>query len=133
MTAAHGKDTEHTVDGDDLTEWIKTSNWEVNPDIHDFTGSGTDDKRNRGGQIGRSLTLGGWYDTTTGTGPAILEALAGTTVPIVRKLQGTGTGKPQQAFSAVVGKYVESGKNDDIIQWTCDFAVDGAVATTTQA
>jgi hypothetical protein len=133
MTATHGKDYYVSVDAIDLTEFVKTSNWEVNPDVHDITGSGTDDKRHRGGQIARTFTMGGWFDSDLTTGPGALEELAAQTVPFVRRPQGVGTGKPQQACDVVVGKYVESQKNDDVMQWTCDFTVDGAVTATTQA
>lgn len=133
MTAVHGKDYYVSVDGTDLTEFVKTSNFEVNPDIHDITGSGTDDKNHRGGQVGRTFTMGGWYDSDEVTGPGMLEDLAAQTVTMVRRNQGTGTGLPQQSFSVVVGKYVESQKNDDVLQWTCDFTVAGAVTKSTQA
>jgi hypothetical protein len=133
MTALHGKEEIITVDAKDLTEFKKTSNWEVNPDIHDITGGGRDSKRYRGGQVGRSFTMGGWYDSDLTTGPGYLETIAGETVEMVRKPQGTGTGLPTYTFDVVVGKYVESGKNDDIVQWTCDFTVDGDVVKTTQA
>lgn len=133
MTAVHGKDYYVSVDDVDLTAYVKTSTWETNPDIHDITGSGTDDKSFRGGQIARTFTMGGWYDTSLTTGPGYLETLAGTTVAFVRRSQGTGTGLPEQTCNVVVGKYVESQKNDDITQWTCDFQVTGAVTAGTQA
>lgn len=133
MTAVHGKDYYVSVDAVNLTTFVKTSTWEVNPDVHDITGSGTDNKRARGGQIGRTFTMGGWYDSAEDTGPAYLESIAGETVAFVRRVQGTGTGKPEQTCNVVVGKYVESQKNDDITQWTCDFTVDGAVVQDTQA
>lgn len=133
MSSVHGKDYYVSVDGKNLTTFIKTSSWEVNPDIHDITGSGTDDKNHRGGQVGRSFTMGGWYDSSLTTGPGWLETIAGDTVPLIRRVQGVGTGKPEQTCSVVVGKYVESQKNDDITQWTCDFTVAGAVTASTQA
>lgn len=136
MTAVHGKDYYFSVTvsavAKDLTSYIKTSSWEVNPDIHDITGSGTDDKSYRGGQIGRTFTMGGWYDSAITTGPALLEGQAGQTLAFERRSQGTGSGKPKQTGNVVVGKYVESQKNDDIMQWTCDFTVTGAVTPGTQ-
>lgn len=133
MTSVHGKDHEIEVGGIDLTTFIKTHNWEVTPDVHDITGGGVDDKSKRGGQIERSVTIGGWFDSNLTTGPGILQTWAGETKPFERRVYGTGTGRPLQTGSVVVGKYVESGKNDDITQWTCDLAVTGAVVETTQA
>jgi hypothetical protein len=131
-TAVHGKDFYVSVGTKDLTTYVKTSSWETNPDVHDITGSGTDDKTFRGGQIGRTFTMGGWYDVSRTTGPPYLETVAGQTVAFVRRVSGTGTGKPEQSCQVVVGKYVESQKNDDITQWTCDFTVTGVVTNSTQ-
>jgi len=133
MAAAHGKDLHWLIDAIALTTYKKTDNWEVNPDIHDITGSGTDDKSYRGGQIGRTFTLGGWTDDDDTNGPRFLEAMAGDTTTFERRPDGTGTGKRKQTGSCVVGKYVESSKNDDIVQWTCDFTVTGSVTEGTQA
>lgn len=132
-TAVHGMDYYFSVATKDLTTYIKTSNWESNPDVHDITGSGTKDKSYRGGQVGRTYTMGGWYDTSETTGPAFLETLEGSTVAFERRVAGTGTGLPKQTGNVVVGKYALSQKNDDITQWTCDFTVTGAVTRGTQA
>ena len=133
MSSVHGKDYYVSVATKNMTTFVKTSSWEVEPGIHDYTGSGTDDQNFRGGQIKRTFTMGGWYDSSLTTGPGFLETIAGTTVAFVRRVQGTGTGKPEQQCNVVVGKYVESQKNDDITQWTCDFTIDGAVTPSTQA
>jgi hypothetical protein len=133
MAAGHGKDLHWLVDTVDLTLWIKTDNWEVNPDTHDITGSGVDDKSYRGGQTSRSFTLGGWLDDEEDVGPRTLEAIQGDTVTFERRPAGSGSGKRKQSGSVVVGKYVESSKNDDIVQWTCDFTVSGAVTEGTQS
>lgn len=133
MTAVHGKDYYVSIDAVNYTAQIKTSSWEQTPGIHDITGSGTDDQSFRGGQVGRTFTMGGWYDDTDAVCPSNLEDLAGETVEMIRRPQGTGTGKPETTCNVVVGKYVESQKNDDITQWTCDFTVTGAVVKTTQA
>lgn len=132
-TADHGKDFGIIIDAVTLTAYTKTGNWEVNPDIHDTTGSGTDDKTYRGGQISRMITIGGWTDDDTTDGPRSLEALAAQTVTFERHPSGTGTGLRKQTGNVVVGKYVESSKNDDIFQWTCDLQVTGAVTEGTQA
>lgn len=137
MTAVHGKDYYFSVTiaaaVKDLTAFIKTSSWEVNPDIHDISGSGITDKTYRGGQVARTFTMGGWYDSSITTGPAVLEGQAGNTLPFERRAQGTGSTLPKQTGNLVVGKYVESQKNDDILQWTCDFTITGVVTVAAQA
>ena len=132
--AAHGKDHVFLLNTTvDLTAFIKTHTWEVTPDVHDKTGSGVDDKAYRGGQISRTITIGGWTDDDTDTGPRYLDLNAGATVTFERRPDGTGTGKRKQTGSVVIGKYNETGKNDDIFQWTCDLQVTGAVTEGTQS
>lgn len=131
--AQHGKDHVFILDTTvDLTAFIKTHTWENNPDIHDKTGSGVDDKAFRGGQKSRTITIGGWTDDDTATGPRYLDLNTGDTVTFERRPDGTGSGKRKQTGSVVIGKYNETGKNDDIFQWTCDLQVTGAVTEATQ-
>lgn len=132
-TADHGKDFGIIIDAVPLTAYTKTGSWEVNPDIHDFSGSGITDKKYRGGQISRMITIGGWTDDDTAAGPKSLELLAGETVTFERHPSGTGATKRKQTGSVVVGKYVETSKNDDIFQWTCDLQVTGAVTEGVQS
>lgn len=131
--ADHGKDFGIIINAKTLTAYNKTGSWEVTPDIHDVTGSGTDAKKYRGGQVARTMTLGGWTDDDTADGPRHLETIAGQTVTFERHPSGTGTGKRKQTGSCVIGKYVESSKNDDIFQWTCDITITGTVTEGTQA
>lgn len=131
--AAHGKDFSIMINSIVLDAYNKTGNWEVNPDIHDVSGSGMDDKKFRGGQVARTMTLGGWTDNSTTTGPRALELLAGQTATFERRPDGIGTGKRKQTGSLVIGKYVETSKNDDIFQWTLDVSITGPVVEGTQA
>lgn len=130
--ADHGKDAGVLIATKNLTTYLKTHTWEVTPDVHDTSGSGMDDKTYRGGQVTRTLTIGGWTDDDTTDGPRMLEGMAGDTVACERRPSGIGSGKRKQTFSAVVGKYNETGKNDDIFQWTCDLQVTGTVTEGTQ-
>lgn len=130
--ADHGKDFGIKIGTKTLTAFTKTGNWEVNPDVHDTSGSGITDKTYRGGQISRTLTIGGWTDDDTASGPRYLETVCGTTVAFERYPSGVGSGKRKQSGSVVVGKYVESSKNDDIFQWTVDLQVTGSVTEGTQ-
>lgn len=130
--ADHGKDSGIKIGTVTLTTYKKTSSWEVTPDVHDTSGSGITDKTYRGGQIDRKVTIGGWTDDDTAAGPRHLETIAGTTVTFERYPSGIGTGKRKQSGSCVIGKYVETEKNDDIFQWTCDLQITGSVTEGTQ-
>ena len=136
MGASHGKLTEITVATKDISVWTKTSNYERTAKTHDTTGyKPTGDAETYvGGLKSGKFTAGGWYDNTvsTGTRPA-LHGQEGVTQAIVRKIEGTGTGKPSDAFSAVLEKYVESSPHDDIVTWSAEWQITGPVTTTTQS
>jgi hypothetical protein len=130
--ATHGMDFAVLIATKDLSVYIKTSSWDVTPDVHDTSGGGIVGKTFRGGQISRSLTIGGWTDNSTTNGPRSLELLAGQSAAFERRPDGTGSTKRKQTGNVIVGKYSESSKNDDIFQWTCDLQVTGDVVEGTQ-
>jgi len=133
-TPAHGKKTVIKVGTKDCSVWIKTSTIEKNPDVHDYTGYGVDDKLKVGGLRENAFSMSGWYDLTATDGPGtVLDDHVGETVAIVRNIQGTGTGLPSQAFNAVLGKYTETSPCDDIVTWAIDCAVSGPVVKTVQS
>jgi len=133
MAKAHGKTTVLTVATKDISPFTKTSTYERGADVHETTGYGVDDKGKAGGLRETKFTCGGLYDNTVLVGPRIvLHGIVGSTVAVVRKVEGTGTGKPQDAFNAVVSKYVETNPVDDMVTWSAEFEIDGAVVTTAQ-
>lgn len=133
MAEVHGRQTILTVAAQDISAFCKTSTFGLKPDIHDRTGYGATHKRKSGGLIEGTFSVSGVYDNTALTGPGnSLKPIVGTTVPVVRKLEGNGTGKPQETFSAVVGNYVETSPHDDLVTWSCDFEMDGSVTKINQ-
>jgi hypothetical protein len=134
MATAHGKATILTVATKDISPYTKTSSLERSAKVHDTTGYGVDDEVYAGGLRGGKFTCSGVYDNTASVGPRnALNSLVGTVVAIVRKVEGTGTGKPNDAFNAVLEKYTETNPHDDMVTWSADFTVSGAVTATTQA
>lgn len=133
-TPQHGRHTIIKIGTNDISAWVKSSTLEKNPDIHDVTGYGVDDKLKVGGLRDNSLSMSGWYDTTATTGTAaVLGAHSGETVTVVRQCEGAGTGKPQETMQAVIGKYAETNPVDDVVTWSCDLAISGPVTRTAQA
>lgn len=134
MSVAHGRHTVVTVATKDISQHCKTSSLERSADVHDNTGYGSDDKTKNGGLRDGKFTCGGDYDNDVTAGPGVaIRPLVGNTVAIVRKIEGTGTGKPQEAFSAVVSKYVETNPVDGNVSWSAEFDVSGPIADTVQA
>ena len=131
MATAHGRLTKVTVATKDISPYTKNSTYEMGADVHDSTGYGATNKRKAGGLKDGKFTMSGVYDNTVSTGPRnVLHGQEGATLAIVRNVEGTGTGKPNDAFSAVLEKYTESNPHDDLVTWSADFQIDGAVLTT---
>lgn len=131
MATVHGKKTVLTVAAKDISPYCKTSTLERGSAVHNTTGYGVDDEINAGGLRSAKFTVSGVYDNTALVGPRIvLNPLVGTVVAVVRKLEGTGAGLPIDTFSAVLEKYVETSPHDDMVTWSADFTVSGAVVAT---
>lgn len=137
MALVHGKNTEITLDGDDLTDWADTSELTMEADEHVTTTYGSAQSSNahsnKGGLRKGGLTMGGLYETGA-TGPAaIIKPLIGTNVVLTRKVEGTGTGKPLETVTVHVKDYKETAPVADYVRWTASCTFDGWVALTTQA
>lgn len=131
MSFVHGKTTKLTIATKDISPYTKTSSLEVSADNHDTTGYGATAHTKQGGLLDGKFTCGGTYDNTASVGPRnALMALTGTTVALVRNVEGIGTGKPNDAFSAVQTKYVETNPVDDMVTWSAEYEITGPVVTT---
>lgn len=133
MSFVHGKDTVFIVNSVDLSAYTKTSDLERTADVHDVTTYGKTAHVYAGGLHDGKGSASGVYDNTAGTGPrAVLRAALGLTVPVIRRPEGTGAGRPQDAVSVVVGKYTETNPADDMVSWQVELQLTDAVTSTTQ-
>jgi hypothetical protein len=137
VALVHGKNTEITVDGDDLTDYCDTSEFSGEADEHVTTTYGSaqasNAHSNKGGLRKGGLTIGGLYESGA-TGPAaILKPLIGTNVVVTRKVEGTGTGKPLETVTVHVKDYKETAPVADYVRWTASLTFDGWQTLTTQA
>jgi hypothetical protein len=133
MASAHGRLTNVTVATKDISPYCKTSSYELTADNHDTTGYGATAHTKAGGLTDGTFSAGGTYDNTVSVGPR--NALAnqlGVTQAIVRKVEGTGTGKPQDTFNAVLTKYTETNPVDDMVTWAATWEISGAIVTIAQ-
>lgn len=134
MAFVHGKNTVITLGGDDLSEYTTSSQLERTADTHDVTTYGRNSRVFHGGLLNGTGTISGIYDSTTLTGPrAVLNALVGETVELIRQTEGVGTGKPQDKVDVVVGKYTETNPVADMVTWSVDLQFSGDVDSTPQA
>lgn len=133
MAFVHSKDTVLIVDGDDISQYSNTSEFERGSDEHDVTTYGKNDHVFSGGLGTGAASMGGFYDNTAGTGPrAVLEPLIGSVVTLIRRPEGTGAGKPQDSVSVLIKKYVETSPVADMVTWSCEMTLSDAVTSTTQ-
>lgn len=133
MAFVHGRNTSVTVATKDISPYCKTSSYEGTADVHETTGYGKNAKTKSGGLLDGKFTCGGTYDNTASTGPRnALKPLLGTTVTVLYKIEGTGTGKPLDTFSGVLSKYVETAPVDDMVTWSAEIEVSDVVVTSTQ-
>ena len=131
MPKAHGRLTKIVVATKDISPYTSASTYTKAADVHELTGYGATDKAKGGGLIDSKFVASGRYDNTVSVGPRnALHALVGTTVTVVRNVEGVGTGKPNDAFSAVLVKYEEGNPVDDYVGWVAEFEIDGPVVTT---
>lgn len=131
MSKAHGRLTKIVVATKDISPYTSASTYTMGADVHDLTGYGATDKAKGGGLKDGKFVCSGKYDNAVSVGPRnALHSLVGTTVAVVRNVEGLGTGKPNDAFNAVLVKYEEGNPVDDYIGWVAEFEIDGPVTTT---
>jgi hypothetical protein len=133
MAFVHGKDTFISLNGANLSTYVTTSELTREADEHDVTTYGKTAHVYQGGLLDGKATMSGVYDNTAGTGPrAVVRPLIGTVVTLIRRPEGTGSGKPQDSASVHVKSYVETNPVADMIAWSCEMTLSDAVASTTQ-
>ncbi len=135
MAKVHGKNTFVSVAGTDLSQYCDNSELPRTADSHDVTGYGKSAHVYAAGLVDGKFSLGGFYDSTLVTGPrAVLDPLVGAATPttIIRRPEGTGTGKPQQTFTANLLTYTESNPVADMVRWVTDWQLSDAVTGTVQ-
>lgn len=133
MATAKGKNLVVLINGTDISQYCDSNEHHVKPDIIDKTTYGKDAHVKEGTLLDGNGSIGGIYDTSAVAGPrAILEALVGQTVPYIRRVEGTGSGKPQNSVSVVVGEYVETAPVGEIVRWTCALEYSDSVNNTPQ-
>jgi hypothetical protein len=132
MSFSHGKNTYISLNGVDLSTYTTSSQIEKTADKHDVTTYGASNHAYNGGLLDGTATMSGIYDNGASGPRATILALVGTTCTLVRRPDGTGTGKAQDSVTVLVEKYVETNPVADQVTWSCDMQLSGAVTTTAQ-
>lgn len=132
MASSHGKDTYISIGANDISAYCNTSTLTRTGDSHDITGYGKTAHVKTGGLTDGSFSAGGWYDNTTAGTHDVLTPLVGTVVELIRRPEGTGTGKPQETVDILITSYVETNPVDDIVTWTLDAELSDAIVDANQ-
>lgn len=135
MALTHGKGTVITVATVDLSAFTKSSDLDISVDSHDTTTYGVDNHVYQAGLIDGTFSMEGVYSDAGATAPRdTLVALQGAApAAIVRQAEGAGAGKAQDSFTGLLTSYAESSPVDDMVTWSAEFQISGAVDTTVQA
>ncbi len=135
MAFIHGKNTVVTVGGDDLSAYTKSSDFSTSVDSHDVTAYGATGHAYQPGLTDGTFGMEGTYDDQATSPRDILQAViaGGVAVAVIRQPEGAGTGNAQDSFSGVLTSYEESDPVDNMITWSAEFQISGAVTSTAQA
>lgn len=133
MARKHGRLTNISIDANDMSTYIDSSDFNVSVDSHDVTAYGDTNRQYIDGLIDATFSCSGHYDDAAGGPDTILRPLlGGGAITIIRQPEGTGSGLPQQSFSAIPTSYDESNPVDGQITFSADFQVTGTITTTAQ-
>lgn len=132
MTFVHGKSTYISLDGDNLSTYTNTSELNRTADSHDVTTYGKNSHVKEGGLLDGTGSMSGIYDNGAAGPRAVIEPLIGTVVQLIRRPEGTGSGKPQDTVNVLVQSYTETNPVADMVAWSCEFELSDDVASTTQ-
>lgn len=134
MSLAHGKNTVIKINSTDISPYTKNSKFGRKADVEKVTPYGKDSVILAGSLLSGSFDMDGNYDSTATTGPsALLQPLLGELVSVIRQPEGAGSGKPQNAFSAVLASYEESSPSDGYIMWSATLEISDDVNNTAQS
>ena len=132
MAKKHGKETTITIDGNDLSPYLSSSDFNRSGAADEVTSYGEDDRTYIGGLKGSTFSFSGFYDDTTTGPPDVLVPLVATIVPVIRQTEGVGSGLPNEAFSGVLTSYSESNPIDGVVTISGEITVSGAVVRSDQ-
>jgi hypothetical protein len=134
MSRAHSKSTVIIMNGTDISQHCDSSEHHAKADVQDVTTYGKDAHVKDSGLTDGTGSIGGLYDSSTSSGPrAILQPLIGAgAVPYVRRVEGTGAGKPQDAVNVIISEYVETSPVTDWVRWTASLEYSDDIDSTPQ-
>jgi len=133
MSFVHGKNTFISLNAVDLSAFVTTSELNRSADSHDVTTYGKNSHVYNGGLLDGKATMSGVYDNTAAGPRDTIEPLIGTTVTLIRRVEGTGSGRPQDSVQVLIVGYVETNPVADMVAWSCEMQCSDEITSTNQA
>jgi hypothetical protein len=123
-----------SVDGTNIAAYCSSIEVEYSVDSLQTTTFAAGGHTYQGGMTSGSISAEGTYDDTASGPKAVVEPLMrdGQLVAAVYRPEGTGSGRPEQSFNVLVEKYAESSAVGEMIQWSADMKISGAVTDAVQ-
>lgn len=120
MARKHSKLTVIIIDGNDVSTFATDSNCEQSSGTEDNTTYGKNSQVFEPTLLTGAFGCSGKYDDSA-TGPrAVLKPLVGTSVTVKYRPEGTGSGLPQDSFTAVITKYNETAPVAGYRMWSLE-------------
>lgn len=133
MAFIHGKNAVFKQDASDLSAYCDSIEVKQAADSHDVTNFGSTGHEYLGGLTDGTVSVKGTYDDGTAPTPRLtIQSALGTVVSLTIRSEGTATGKSQTTCSALVTAYEESTPVADMITWTAEYQISGAVVISDQ-
>ena len=133
MAFVHGKSTFISLNAVDLSAFTNESSLSRGADSHDVTTYGKNDHVFEGGLGLNTASMSGIYDNGSAGPRDTIEPLVGTVVTLIRRPEGTGSGKPQDSVAVLVTSYVETSPVADMVTWSAELQCSDAVTSSNQA
>lgn len=108
MARKHSKYTVILIDNNDISAYCTDSNCEQSAGTEDNTTYGKNSQVFDPTLLTGAFGCGGKYDDSAAGPRAVLKPLVGTSVTVKYRPEGTGSGLPQDQFTAVITKYTET-------------------------
>jgi hypothetical protein len=132
MAFTHSKKTVILVAGNNISAYCTDSNCEQSSGTEDLTTYGKNNVVKGPTLLDGAFGCSGKYDDTAAGPRKILKPLVGTTVTVIYRPEGTGSGLPQDSFSVVVTKYTETAPVAGYRTWALETEPSDAWTTTNQ-
>jgi hypothetical protein len=133
MSRVHSKETVVIIDSNDVSVYCTDSNCEQSSGTEDNTTYGKDAQVFDPTLLTGAFGCSGKYDSAAGGPRAVLKPLVGTSVTVQYRPEGTGSGLPQDSFTAVITKYTETAPVAGYRLWSLETQPSDAWTTTDQA